>query len=181
MVENIVVDVGSSTLRVGLAGDDVPSVIMPSVLGAHRDGAGGQAHRLPQKLQHRGAYCFGAEVERAAVADVARWPMERGHVTDHDDLALLLNHALTHPERLNRTDLSDATLGYVDSATTTEAERAKCAEMLFETLGVYQLRFDLDAVLALYTTGRSTGLSLLVGNSLTSAVPVHEGFRLPRP
>ena len=178
MVDSFVVDVGSSTLRVGRAGDDEPSVVIPAVVGAYRDGAARGGHgRLPRKLQHRGPYCFGAEVEGAAAADVAaRWPIDRGHISDVDDLALLLNHALTHPERLNCTDLSDVTIGYVDSATTTKAERAKCAEMLFETLGVYQLRLDLDAMLALYATGHTTGLALLVGNSLTSAVPIHEGY-----
>lgn len=181
MSDTFVVDVGSSTLRVGEAGDDVPSVIMPALIGAYHDAARGQGQRLPRKLQHRGPYCVGTEVERAAVVDVAaRWPMERGHITDIDDLALLLHHALTHPARLNRADLSDLTIGYVDAATTTEAERTKCAEMLFETLGIHQLRFDLDALLALYATGRTTGLSLMVGDSLTSAVPIHEGYPIAK-
>lgn len=173
----IVVDAGSSCLRVGFAGDSSPSVIMPAVVGALRaEITGGDCHPPSSKLEHCGHYCYGAEVERAHVEVSARWPVDRGHITNSEDLALLLSHALTHPKQLNRTDLSEATICFVDSVTTTASERAKCAEMLLETLGVYQLRLDLDAVLALYTTGRTSGLSVLIGNSLTSAVPIVDGY-----
>ena len=57
--------------------------------------------------------------------------------------------------------------------------RDKVAEIFFETFGAPALFFAPPAVLSLYASGRTTGVVLDVGEGVTHAVPVYEGFALP--
>lgn len=52
-------------------------------------------------------------------------------------------------------------------------------EIMFETFNVPSLYVACQAVLALYSTGRTTGLVLDSGDGVTSTVPIYEGYALP--
>jgi actin, other eukaryote len=62
---------------------------------------------------------------------------------------------------------------------TTKADREKMTEVVFETLKCRRFYVNVQAVLALYASGRTTGLVLDVGEGKTHAVPIFEGFPLP--
>jgi len=57
--------------------------------------------------------------------------------------------------------------------------RAKATEIFFETFNVPALYVQLQAILSLYASGRTTGVVLDSGDGVTSAVPVYEGFTIP--
>lgn len=57
--------------------------------------------------------------------------------------------------------------------------RDKIAEIFFETFRAPAMYFTPSSVLSLYASGRTTGVVLDVGDGVTHAVPVYEGFALP--
>lgn len=57
--------------------------------------------------------------------------------------------------------------------------RQKMTEIMFETFNVPSLYIACQAVLSLYSTGRTTGLVLDSGDGVTSTVPIYEGYALP--
>lgn len=57
--------------------------------------------------------------------------------------------------------------------------RAKAAEIFFEAFNVPALYVQVQAILSLYASGRTTGVVLDSGDGVTNAVPVYEGFALP--
>lgn len=57
--------------------------------------------------------------------------------------------------------------------------RERAAQILFETFNVPALFMSVQAVLALYASGRTTGIVLDSGDGVTHAVPVFEGFTMP--
>ena len=57
--------------------------------------------------------------------------------------------------------------------------REKTAEIFFETFNVPALYISMQAVLSLYSTGRTTGVVLDSGDGVTHSVPIYEGFALP--
>jgi len=57
--------------------------------------------------------------------------------------------------------------------------RVKATEIFFETFNVPALFVQLQAILSLYASGRTTGVVLDAGDGVTSAVPVYEGFTIP--
>ena len=56
------------------------------------------------------------------------------------------------------------------------ANREKMAEVMFETFLVPKIYVNIQAILSLYSTGRTTGLVLDSGDGVTHIVPVYEGM-----
>jgi len=56
--------------------------------------------------------------------------------------------------------------------------REKLAEIFFETFNVPALFISMQAILALYASGKTTGVVLDSGDGVTHCVPMYEGFAL---
>jgi centractin len=56
--------------------------------------------------------------------------------------------------------------------------REHLAQLFFETFNVPALFLSIQAVLALYASGRTTGVVLDVGDGVSHTVPVYEGFAM---
>ena len=57
--------------------------------------------------------------------------------------------------------------------------RDTAAQILFETFNIPALYTSIQAILSLYSSGRTTGVVLDSGDGVSHAVPVYEGFAIP--
>jgi actin beta/gamma 1 len=60
-----------------------------------------------------------------------------------------------------------------------KANRERITQIFFEELGAYGIYIAVQAVLALYAAGRTTGIVLDSGDGVSHVVPVYEGYSLP--
>merc|ERR1712166_1015817 len=60
-----------------------------------------------------------------------------------------------------------------------KADRVKLMQTFFETYNVPHFNLSVGAVLALYASGRTTGIIVDSGDGVTHTVPVYEGYSLP--
>ena len=121
-------------------------------------------------------FLFSHEVEsRRGRGWMCKYPIERGIITNWDDMEKIWHHAFyeelsvepeDHPVLLTETPLNP------------KASREKMTQVMFETFNVPAFYISNQAVLSLYTSGCTTGLALSSGDA-TYAVPVYEGFSLP--
>ena len=56
------------------------------------------------------------------------------------------------------------------------ANREKMAEVMFESFQIPQLYVNIQAILSIYSTGRTTGIVLDSGDGVTHIVPFYEGI-----
>ncbi|KAG8784779.1 Actin-2 [Ceratobasidium sp. 428] len=105
-----------------------------------------------------------------------KYPIEHGIVTDWDDMERIWNWVYTeelgtlseeHPVLLTEAPLNPRT------------NRDVAAQIFFDTFNVPALFTSVQAVLSLYSSGRTTGIVLDSGDGVTHAVPVFEGFSMP--
>ena len=57
--------------------------------------------------------------------------------------------------------------------------REKMTEVFFENFGVPAFYIAIQAVLALFASGRTTGIVFDSGDGVSHTVPVYEGYSLP--
>ena len=60
-----------------------------------------------------------------------------------------------------------------------KANREKMIQLMFETFNVPSFYVGIQAVLSLYSSGRTTGIVFDAGDGVSHTVPIYEGYSLP--
>lgn len=196
----MVVDMGSSNTRVGFAGEDVPKAAFPTAVGvvheknevdANRVGdvtmAVGDEAAIPEASSAGGSAMARRETKRQlyVASQHTRYrhnmeviqPIKHRIVTDFDAVERVVDYCL---KKHLGVDSRDHPMMLAEPVYNTSQNRAKMAEIFFESFNVPAVFLAKDAVLASFSMGRSTSLVLDMGGGVTSAVPVHEGFAIHR-
>ncbi|KEI40459.1 uncharacterized protein L969DRAFT_22427 [Mixia osmundae IAM 14324] len=160
---------GSGTVKAGFAGSDHPACFFPAYVGRPK-------HTRVMAGSVEGDIFIGKRAQELRGLLKLKYPVEHGIVTDWDDMERIWNHIYTeelrtlseeHPVLLTEAPLNPA------------SNRDVAAQVFFETFNVPALFTSIQAVLALYASGRTTGIVLDSGDGVTHAVPVFEGFSMP--
>jgi actin-related protein len=78
-----------------------------------------------------------------------------------------------------RVDPSEHKVLLTEAPMNPKANREKMTTLMFETFQVRGLYVAIQAVLSLYSNGRTTGMVCDSGDGVTHTVPVYEGFSIP--
>lgn len=102
-------------------------------------------------------------------------PIQHGIIQDWDRWTTLMRQtfaALGIDPAGDRVLLTEAPLN-------PKANREKMVSIMFETFGVEGVYIAIQAVLALYASGRTTGIVVDAGHGVSHTVPIYEGYALP--
>ncbi|KAI5851913.1 actin family [Tricharina praecox] len=165
----VVIDNGSGTIKAGFAGEDLPKTFFSSFVGRPK-----HTRVLAGALE--GDVFIGNRAQELRGLLKIKYPLEHGIITDWNDMERIWQHIYSeelktlseeHPVLLTEAPLNPRT------------NRDAAAQIFFETFNVPALFMSIQAVLALYASGRTTGIVLDSGDGVSHAVPVYEGFAMP--
>ncbi|CEP20889.1 unnamed protein product [Cyberlindnera jadinii] len=105
-----------------------------------------------------------------------QYPMRHGVVTHWDDMEKIWHSVLTQELKIVT---SDHPVLLTEAPLNPKSNRDRCCEIFFETFNTPALYLSIQAILALYASGRTTGVVLDSGDGVTHVVPVYDGFSLP--
>uniref|UniRef100_A0A1I7XPW3 Actin n=1 Tax=Heterorhabditis bacteriophora TaxID=37862 RepID=A0A1I7XPW3_HETBA len=165
----VVIDNGSGVIKAGFAGGQSPKVRFANFVGRPK-------HTRVMAGALEGDIFIGPKAEEYRGLLSLKYPMEHGIVTDWNDMEKVWQYIYSqeqlhifpeeHPVLLTEAPLNPL------------KHREKAAEIFFESFNAPALHIQMQAVLSLYSTGRTTGVVLDSGDGVTHVVPIFEGFAM---
>ena len=174
MNESVIIDNGTNTIKAGFSDDDMPRVVIPTVLGRPTSNTGVVEEEDDKNNEQIDIFVGEEALNKGGILQLCR-PITKGEITDMRTMELIWKH-IFYNELLTETK--------THSVIVTEAPFAKyenkknMAEALFEHLGVESLYITNTSTLSLYANGKTTGTVVDIGYQTTSFVPIYEGFIL---
>jgi actin-related protein len=175
----VVIDNGTGSLKCGFSGEDLPRVVLPTVMGVKEiileaNQANDQGGKKYSRVYGEKAINVNAEYD-------IHYPIKRGIIEDFDSMKYCWQHLLTHKNMYSQ---KKCDLLVTDSPLNHKDNKMKITEFLFDKLKDHNITIDSlsimnSAVLSLFASGRTSGVIIESGEGITCAVPIFEGYALP--
>jgi actin len=168
-LQPIVIDNGSGLVKAGFAGDDAPRSVFPSIIGRSKQKASMPGMEEPE-------YYVGDEAQTKRGILNLKYPIEHGVILNWSDMEKIWDYTFFNELRVSP---NEHPVLLTEPALNPKANREKMTQMMFEIYRVPAVYVAIQAVLSLYTSGRTTGIVLDSGDGVSHTVPVYEGFSMP--
>ncbi|XP_051501416.1 POTE ankyrin domain family member E-like isoform X7 [Myxocyprinus asiaticus] len=164
----IVLDTGSGLMKAGFADQDLPTTVFPTVIGHPK------YEEIMNGSVDREVY-IGHDAQHMRGVLTLKYPIRSGVVRNWDEMEMIWHHAF---QQLG-VDSEDHPVLLTEAAMNPVQNRQRMVELMFEAFNVPLTFVAMQAVLALYASGRTTGVVFDSGDGVSHSVPVFEGYCLP--
>jgi actin, other eukaryote len=164
----VVIDNGSGICKAGISGEEAPKAVFPSIIGIPH------AKPVIAGTEDKDIYVGEEANQRRGICSIS-YPIEHGIILNWDHMATLWRYTFDDALRVKS---EDAPVLLTEAPLNPKKNKEKMAEYMFETFNVPKFYVGVQAVLALYASGRTTGLVLDSGDGVTHTVPIYEGFSI---
>merc|ERR1712195_291977 len=167
----IVMDNGSGMMKAGFAGEEAPQAVFPAAVGRPK-----AALQQMQGVQNKSEYIGDEAMAKKGICDI-NYPIAAGIVDSWEDMEKVWHHTFYNELRVAPNEAKGVLL--TEAPRNPKANREKMVEKMFEVFEVQNIYVAIQAVMSLYSAGRTTGLVVDSGDGVTHTVPVYEGFSVP--
>jgi len=169
-LKTVIIDNGSGMVKAGFAGEDAPRAVFPAIVGRPKNAS------AMQGASHKSFYVGDEATKKRGVLNLS-YPISHGIVSDWEDMEKIWNH--TFYNELHVAPEESAGILVTEAPLQPKQNRERMAEILFGTFNAPNVYVAIQAVMSLYSAGRTTGLVVDSGDGVTHTVPVFEGFSIP--
>jgi actin len=165
----IIIDNGSGMVKAGLAGEEQPRAVFPSVVGRPKHQQ--SMHGTVQKSEYVG----DEAMQKKGILNLT-YPIAAGIVESWEDMEKVWHHTFYNELRVAPEEAQGVVM--TEAPRCPKLNREKMVTVMFETFQVKAMYVAIQAVMSLYAAGRTTGLVCDSGDGVSHTIPVFEGFAL---
>ena len=170
---DIIIDNGSCNTKFGLSFIEKPGII-PTCLGLPKYERIMGYFSIPKYHKINEHYIGYSALGKRAVLTID-YPIEHGVVNNWDGMEMIWNYIFS--EILN-IEPEEHNIILTEPSLNPKENREKFSQIFFETYQVPSLYIANQAILALNSTGRSTGIVVESGDGVTQIVPIFSSYSL---
>ncbi len=164
---SVVIDNGSGMIKAGVGGEDAPRVNFPSVIGKPR-------FERVQMDSDKELFIGNDAIAKRGLLTL-EYPLENGIVKNWEYMSKIWHYTYYTELKIDPTEqpvlLTEAPLN-------PKKNREQMIEVFFEEFKVPAFYVFTQAVLALYASGRTTGLVVDSGDGVTHVVVIYDGYSI---
>jgi len=166
----VIIDNGSGMVKAGFSGAEAPAGVFPSIVGTPKTAS------ALQGVSQKDFYIGEEAIAKKGVLNI-KYPIAAGKVSDWGDMEKVWHHCFYSVLRVTPSELQGVLL--TEAPLQPKENREKMAEIMFETFQVKNFYVAIQAVMSLYSAGRTTGLVVDSGDGVSHTVPVYQGYSIP--
>ena len=158
-------------VKAGFAGEETPRSVFPTIVGKPRAGV-----QVLPGANVKSEYIGDKAMQKKGILDI-NYPITEGIVQSWEEMEKVWHHCFYKKLRVTPNECKGVLL--TEAPRNPKGNREKMVQIMFETFEVKNIYVAIQAVMALYSAGRTTGLVVDSGDGVSHTVPVFEGFTLP--
>ncbi|KEP60063.1 UNVERIFIED_CONTAM: actin like protein ALP1 [Hammondia hammondi] len=167
----VIIDNGSGYMKAGLASQEEPSAVFPTIVGRPRRRFV-DLYAAKGDGDSSGAVFVGEEAIANRHHLSFTYPIDHGHIDNWVDMEEVWNATYN----MLGVQPNEHAVLVTEPPLCSQRHREKMAEMFFETYGAPEMNISVTGLMAIYGTGRATGFVLDIGEGITQCVPVFDGY-----
>ncbi len=170
----VVCDNGTGFVKVGLAGENFPTSIFPSLVGRPILRA---EEAVEENLELKNIMC-GDAAERVRNSLDIHYPVDNGIVKRWEDMEHLWDYTFYEKMEIDP-KINPHRILLTEPPLNPLKNREKLLEVMFEKYEFSEANVSIQAMLTLYAQGLLTGTVVDMGDGVTHVVPVYDGWVPP--
>lgn len=173
-MKSIILDLGSSSLKIGYNNEDFPKFELPSYIG--------ETHELiidGKIVKDENKTYISSSCDQLLDKLKLYYPIKNGSFSNKDDIQLIFDFIYKQLDINSPAEINSHQILITEPLFNSAKNKKNISEYLFEKLGIPSIFFGAQPVLSLLGTGRTSGTVLESGDNITQCCIVKEGCSLP--
>ena len=169
---NIIIDLGTNSIKFGFSSDLFPRHVIPNMIGQVK------SNSFSPIKNYDNYYCGYDALYNSSSLDLS-YPLLDNNgkfspkVEYKKDFEKIFHYIFKEKLQIDEVNYN---ILLIDSIFTSIKEQEIIAQILFEKFKIFNLHFEPQSVMSLYSTSKSSGLIINSGEMLTEIVPIYEGY-----
>lgn len=172
---HIVIDLGSDTIKCGFNCENVPRFEIPNVIGHYKKNAISLINSSDKSFCGENALYNGSSLalHYPKSDNNGKFNIDANGIKDIESI---FEYIFENKFNVNQESYN---VFIIDSLFSPVKERGEIAKVLFETFRLYNIHFQPQEIMSLYSTSKTSGLIVNSGEIETCIVPIYQGYIIP--
>ena len=169
----IIVDIGTSTIKAGLSGQEKPSLVFPNYFGEMKYSKSVGSRKEDEKKE-----IIGNDCNKYFGVIKLKYPLTHGIFNDNKDISPIFEYIYSNLD-MSITEIKEHPVLIAEPLLNPQQNRRNIAKVLFDTYKIEHLFFASQPILSLFSTSSTSGAVLESGDGVTQSCIIYEGYTIP--